>query len=74
MILNYNFWRLISYVIVWLDNIFRAFLYLNHCFLVYELAFILESIDRVSKWQAVFDIQAVMVGLEVPTTFVDFIQ
>lgn len=65
---------MLSYVEVWLDNIFRAFLYLNHCFLVYELAFILESIDRVSKWQTEFDIQAVMLGLEVPTTFVDFIQ
>ena len=64
---------MLSYVEVWLDNIFRTFLYLNHCFLVYELAFILESIDRVSKWQTGFDIQAVMLGLEVPTTFVDFI-
>lgn len=31
-------------------------------------------LDHVSKWQAVFDIQAVMVGLEAPATFVDFIQ
>lgn len=65
---------MLSYVEVWLGNIFRAFLYLNHCFLVYELAFILDSIDHVSKWQAVFDIQAAMVGLEAPATFVDFIQ
>lgn len=66
--------NILSYVEVWLGNIFRAFLYLNHCFLVYELAFILDSIDRISKWQAVFDIQSVMVGLVVPTIFVDFIQ